>query len=36
MKPGDYTLHILIQKAKDLDFGDDAEGSETASVIAEV
>ena len=35
MKPGDYTLHILIQKAKDLDFGDD-DGSETANVVCEV
>jgi len=36
MKPGDYTLHLLIQTAKDLDFGDGAEGSETAKVVVDV
>ena len=34
MKAGDYTLHLLIQKAKDLDFGEDCES--TMDVIAEV
>jgi len=35
MKPGDYTLHLLIQKAKDLDFGED-DGAETANVTCEI
>jgi len=35
MKPGDYTFHLLIQKAKDLDFGEDAE-ADTASIVCEV
>ena len=34
MKPGDYTFHLLIQKAKDLDFGD-SEG-ETKNVVCEI
>ena len=35
MKPGDYTLHLLIQKCKDLDFGEDAE-ADTANIVCEV
>ena len=34
MKPGDYTLHLLIQKAKDLDFGEG--DGESTSVVCEV
>ena len=32
MKPGDYTLHLLIQKAKDLDIDDE----DAMNVLCEV
>ena len=35
MNPGDYTLHLLIQKCKDLDFGEDAE-ADTANIVCEI
>jgi len=32
MKPGDYTLHLLIQKAKDLEIDDE----DVMNVVVEV
>ena len=36
MKPGDYTLHMLIQKVKDLDFGEDNDNANKVVVEIEV
>ncbi len=34
MKPGDYTLHMLIQKVKDIDFGEDDDG--VSKIVVEI
>ncbi len=34
MKPGDYTLHMLVQKVKDIDFGEDDDG--VSKIVVEI
>ena len=36
MKPGDYTLHLLVQKVKDIDFGEDDDSDNKVVVEVEV